>query len=84
MVFLCNDKTGCPAPSLLHPSSFSLDKLAQETGWPGFSHLVDAEALMYTIGYYLFSLVLYASLPGTEVEGTELATGGKLSYKFNG
>ena len=39
---------------------------------------------MYTLGYYLFSLVLYASLPGTEVEGTELATGGKLQYKFNG
>ena len=83
-VFLCNDRTGCPAPSTLHPSSLKLEQLIEETGWPGFSGLVDLEVIMYTFLYYLFSLVLYSSLPGTEVEGTELDSGGKLKYKFNG
>ena len=83
-VFLCNDKTGCPVPSALHPSSLTLDKLKEETGWPGWLGLLDAEVMMNVLGYYLFSLILHASLPGTEVEGTPLLSGGKLKYKFNG
>lgn len=82
--FLCNDKTGCPIPSTLHPSSLTLDKLVEETGWPGFRGLLDPQVMMYTLLYYLFSLFLQSSLLGTEVEGTELASGGKLKYKFNG
>jgi delta14-sterol reductase len=35
------------------------------------------------LGYYFLSLVLHKVLPGEEVEGTELASGGKLKYKFN-
>ena len=76
--------SGCPAPSLLHPSTFTLDKLKQETGWPGFSGLINTETVVATLGYYLLSLALYAFLPAQEVQGTELKNGGKLRYRFNG
>lgn len=81
--FLCNDVSGCPAPSLLHPSSLTLEKLKQETGWPGFAGLLNTETVIATLGYYLLSVVLFAVLPGQEVEGTELQSGGKLKYRFN-
>jgi len=35
------------------------------------------------LGYYGLSLVLHKVLPGEHVEGVELASGGKLKYKFN-
>ncbi|KAK4990175.1 erg24, C-14 sterol reductase [Elasticomyces elasticus] len=81
--FLCNDISGCPVPSLLHPSNLTLDKLKRETGWPGFTGLLNTETVIATLGYYLFSLALYALLPGQEVQGTELRSGGRLKYKFN-
>lgn len=82
--FLCNDVSGCPAPSLLHPRSFSLDALKAEVNWPGVAGLFDAKALGWTCAYYLSSFVLYALLPAKEVEGVELRTGGRLRYRFNG
>ena len=84
--FACNDVTGCPAPSLLHPKSIDLDTLKRDIGWPedGIWGLASWKATAGTMGYYLFSAVLYRILPGTEVEGTELASGGRLKYKFNG
>ena len=36
------------------------------------------------LSYYLTSLVLQRILPGQEVEGVELRSGGRLKYKFNG
>lgn len=82
--FLCNDVSGCPAPSLLHPSSITLDKLKRETGWPGISALSNTNVTLWVLGYYAFSLLLQAVLPGVETEGVELASGGRLKYKFNG
>ncbi len=84
--FLCNDVSGCPAPSLLHPSTLTLDNLKQEVGWPegGIPALYDTEVLLWVLGYYVLQLVLYVVLPGPVVEGTELACGGRLWYKFNG
>lgn len=82
--FLCNDLTGCPAPSLLSPSTFSLAKLKRETGWTGLSGLFSVEATGWTLGYYLLSLTLYSFLPADEPMGTELRTGGRLKYRFNG
>jgi delta14-sterol reductase len=35
------------------------------------------------LGYYLISLVLHRVLPGEELEGTELVSGGRLKYKMN-
>lgn len=80
---VCNDVSGCPAPSLLHPTTLNLDKLKQETGWPGFSGLINTQAVVATLGYYFLSLVLNFVLPAQEVEGTELRGGGRLKYRFN-
>jgi Delta14-sterol reductase len=38
----------------------------------------------WTLAYYLLNLVLFRVLPAQDVEGTELASGGRLKYKFNG
>ncbi|KAE8383619.1 ergosterol biosynthesis ERG4/ERG24 [Aspergillus bertholletiae] len=83
--FLCNDISGCPAPSLLSPSTLSLDQLKKEVNWPqdGPKGFFDARVTLWVLGYYLLSLVLYVFLPGEEVEGTELACTGRLRYKFN-
>lgn len=98
--FLCNDVTGCPAPSLLSPSELfspktvlgvqtmtgwenGLDTLKHEVGWPGVEGLINVESILGTIGWYGLSLFLNAVLPGTEVQGTELRTGGRLTYRFN-
>ncbi|KAI5917404.1 delta(14)-sterol reductase like protein [Camillea tinctor] len=79
----CNDVTGCPAPSLLSPKTLSLEQLKQEVGWPGFRGLASWEATGWTLAYYLFNLVLYRLLPATEVEGTQLSSGGRLKYRLN-
>ncbi|KAJ5604108.1 C-14 sterol reductase [Penicillium hordei] len=83
--FLCNDVSGCPAPSLLNPSTLSLDKLKEEVGWPqdGLKAFFDMRVTLWVLSYYLLSLVLYVFLPGEVVEGTELACKGRLRYKFN-
>ncbi|KAI9684190.1 MAG: erg24, C-14 sterol reductase [Trizodia sp. TS-e1964] len=81
--FLCNDISGCPAPSLLNLSTFSLEKLKRETGWPGFQGLVNLEANLWLFGYYLLQAVLQGFLPGKTVEGVVLNSGGRLSYKLN-
>lgn len=83
--FLCNDISGCPAPSLLSPSSFSLEKLKVEVGWPenGIRGFYSTEATLYVLGYYLLSLVLQVFLPGREPEGVVLACGSRHKYKFN-
>lgn len=80
---MCNDISGCPVPAALTPSNLTLAKLQQETGWPGFTGLASWEATFAVLGWYLFSLILQTVLPGTLEQGTELASGGKLSYKFN-
>jgi uncharacterized BrkB/YihY/UPF0761 family membrane protein len=84
--FACNDISGCPAPSLLHPASLDLHNLKKEVGWPenGLRGLVSWRVTGWTLAYYLFSAVLYRVLPATEVEGTKLANGGRLKYRFNG
>lgn len=85
-VFACNDVSGCPAPSLLHPSTLSLEKLKREVGWPqaGFVGLFDAEVTLWILAYYAFSLFLQVFLPGRIAEGVPLACGGRHKYKFNG
>ena len=83
--FVCNDISGCPAPSLLSPSYLTLEKLKSETPWPkeGIRGLASWEATGWVLGWYALSLVLQAVLPGEHVEGTELRSGGRLMYKFN-
>jgi len=95
--FLCNDVSGCPAPSLLSPSKLfsppilssktpfahALDTLKAEVGWPGFAGLISTEAALGTFAWYALSLLLYVILPATEVDGVELKSGGKLKYRLN-
>lgn len=83
--FACNDISGCPAPSLLSPKTLSLDRLKVEVGWPkeGIAGLASWEATAAVLGYYLVNLILYRVLPATEVDGTVLASGGRLKYRFN-
>lgn len=83
--FLCNDISGCPVPSVLNPSTMTIDILKKDVGWPaeGILGLGSFSVTGYVLAYYLFSMVLYKVLPGEQVEGTVLASGGKLKYKFN-
>jgi delta14-sterol reductase len=83
--FFCNDISGCPAPSLLHPSTLTWDKLKYEIGWPenGIVGLYDTEVTLWILSYYALLLFLQIFLPGQEVEGVELACGGRHKYKFN-
>lgn len=84
--FVCNDISGCPAPSLLNPSTLSLEQLKLEVGWPeeGITALYDTNVTLWTLSYYALSLFLQVFLPGQEVDGVVLACGGRLKYKFNG
>ncbi|KAJ5713726.1 Delta(14)-sterol reductase [Penicillium malachiteum] len=83
--FLCNDVSGCPAPSLLNPSTLTLNQLKQEVGWPqdGITGLFDLQVTLWTLSYYAFSLFLQVFLPGQVAEGVSLACGGRHKYKFN-
>ncbi|KAJ9663979.1 erg24, C-14 sterol reductase [Neophaeococcomyces mojaviensis] len=83
--FLCNDVSGCPAPALLSPNTLTLDKLKAQTPWPedGLWGLHDTKVTLWVSAYYFLSLFLYFLLPGEEVEGQQLACGGRHMYKFN-
>lgn len=84
-LFACNDISGCPAPSLLSPSTFSLEQFKAEIGWPGWSGLHSWEATGVTVAYHFLSLVLWRVLPAQEVYGTKLVQHGKpLKYRVNG
>lgn len=82
---MCNDVSGCPAPSLLHPKSLSLAKLKAETPWPkeGLFGLFDLEVIGWVLAYYALLLVMQLALPGVESQGVKLDNGGRHSYKFN-
>lgn len=82
--FVCNDVSGCPVPSVLHPSNLTLERLKREVNWQGTASLINLNAFLVTLGYYGLSLVLNVALPATEVEGVKLQSGGKLKYRFNG
>ncbi|KAF2503108.1 ERG4/ERG24 ergosterol biosynthesis protein [Lophium mytilinum] len=83
LAFSCNGVSGCPAPALLHPSTLTLETLKQQVAWPGVSGLLNTKTVFATLGYYLLNLTLYALLPASEVDGTELVSGGRLKYRFN-
>ncbi|KAK3190936.1 erg24, C-14 sterol reductase [Lecanicillium sp. MT-2017a] len=83
--FACNDISGCPAPSLLNFKSLSIDQLKAEVGWheDGIYGLASWKASAAMAAYYLFNMILYRVLPAIETEGTVLASGGRLKYRFN-
>ncbi|KAI9836143.1 MAG: erg24, C-14 sterol reductase [Sclerophora amabilis] len=83
--FLCNDVSGCPAPSVLHPSQLSWESLKKDIGWPeqGIWGLCSLKVFGCVVGYYLLSAILQTVLPGEVVQGTPLRSGSKLEYKIN-
>ncbi|KAL5612727.1 hypothetical protein BROUX41_004188 [Berkeleyomyces rouxiae] len=83
--FLCNDISGCPAPSVLSPKSLDIERLKIEVGWPenGLLGFFDLNVFGVTIAYYIVNLFLYAILPAEIAIGTELVTGGRLKYRCN-
>ena len=86
LFFVCNDKTGCPAPSTLSLSTLTLEKLKAETPWPadGIWGLCSWGVMGWTLAYYLLSLILYCVLPAQELLGTKLVQSGRpLKYRFN-
>ncbi|OAP58067.1 hypothetical protein AYL99_07157 [Fonsecaea erecta] len=84
-IFLCNDVSGCPAPALLDPRTLTLEKLKKQTPWPedGLLGLFDLNVTLWVLAYYALSVALQLFLPGEEVDGTTLGTGGQHHYKFN-
>ena len=58
--------------------------MKKETGWPGIRGVASTKVTLWVLAYYTLSLFLQVVLPGTEVEGVELASSGRLKYKFNG
>jgi Delta14-sterol reductase len=61
------------------------DKLKAQTPWPenGWIGLFDPKAIGWTLAYHGLLLAMQLLLPGTEVQGTVLRTGGRHTYKFN-
>ncbi|KIY00154.1 uncharacterized protein Z520_03839 [Fonsecaea multimorphosa CBS 102226] len=84
-IFLCNDVSGCPAPALLDPRTLTLEKLKKQTAWPadGVLGLFDLNVTLWVLAYYALSVALQLFLPGQEMDGTILGTGGRHHYKFN-
>lgn len=83
MLLACNDISGCPAPSLLHPSTFTLDKFARDINWRGPSTIFKWEAMLATVGYHLLIVLLHGIMPYTEAYGLELQKGGRIKYRMN-
>ncbi|CAG9952141.1 unnamed protein product [Clonostachys rosea f. rosea IK726] len=83
--FVCNDISGCPAPSLLSPRTLDLNQLKREVGWPaeGVRGLFNWQSLFAYTGYLLVNAILYRLLPAVQVKGTVLPSGGRLDYRLN-
>ncbi|KAF2757865.1 sterol C-14 reductase-like protein [Pseudovirgaria hyperparasitica] len=81
--FGCNDVSGCPIPSLLHPTEFNIEDLKRDIGWKGIESIINLQSILATVGWYIYLLTLTRFLPATEIEGVELDSGGKLKYRLN-
>ncbi|KAG8686279.1 erg24, C-14 sterol reductase, partial [Ceratobasidium sp. 395] len=80
LYFSCNEASGgCPPPVWALP--FNFVRAVQDRGW--WASLFDAKATVAYFGWYAFTVFAWAVLPGDWVEGVELRSGGRLSYKIN-
>jgi protein-S-isoprenylcysteine O-methyltransferase Ste14 len=80
LYFGCSETTGgCP------PELTSIDEriLASVTNLDWWKGLWDTEAALIYLGWYTFCVVAWAVLPGDQVDGTTLRTGGRKQYKIN-
>lgn len=78
LYYFCNGETGCAVP----PENWraSLDMMLEGVVKSCF----DWKAWAIYFGWYAFTVLAWAVLPGPWAEGTELRTGVKLKYKING
>ncbi|KIV88102.1 hypothetical protein PV10_09029 [Exophiala mesophila] len=84
-ILFCNDVSGCPAPALLDWNTLTWEKLKAQTplGQQGLSTLFDLGVFGWVSAYFGLLVFLQLVLPGDELEGTVLGTGGRHKYKFN-
>ncbi|KAL4877464.1 ergosterol biosynthesis ERG4/ERG24 [Aspergillus karnatakaensis] len=84
--FGCNDVSGCPVPSLLNPQSLTWAGVKADTGLlnADVTTLFSWDAMLISVGYYVFNLFLWRVLPAQEIYGTKLKHHGRpLQYRFN-
>ncbi|WEW55303.1 erg24, C-14 sterol reductase [Emydomyces testavorans] len=70
--FFCNDVSGCPAPSLLHPSTLSIEALKSEIGWPenNIRGLYDGRVTL-SLAFTSAVLILLGCGAGTYIYGAD-------------
>jgi hypothetical protein len=81
LYFGCSETAGGCPPKLDLASERVLSAVTNPDWWKG---LWDTEASLIYLAWYAFCVVAWAILPGDEVAGTTLRTGGKKHYKING
>jgi len=77
LYFGCSETAGACPPEL---TSNILASVTNPDWWKG---LWDTEAALIYLGWYTFCVVAWAILPGDQVDGTTLRTGGMKQYKIN-
>ncbi|TFK28197.1 ERG4 ERG24 ergosterol biosynthesis protein [Coprinopsis marcescibilis] len=81
LYFGCNSNSGGCPPSLVGIIGRVVSSILDSTWWKG---LWDSEAALYYLGWYAFCVLAWLLLPGDEIEGTVLRTGGRKTYRMNG
>ncbi|KAF4613929.1 hypothetical protein D9613_007619 [Agrocybe pediades] len=78
LYFGCSEATGgCPPPI----STENVFHAVTDPEW--WKGLWDTQAALIYLAWYMFCVVAWAVLPGDQVAGTTLRTGGKIWYKIN-
>jgi len=81
LYFGCSETAGGCPPNLDLASERVFSAVKNPDWWKG---LWDTEASLIYFAWYAFCVVAWAILPGDQVAGTTLRTGGKKHYKING
>jgi hypothetical protein len=79
--YACSEKAGgCPRSYYELPSLF-VDTVTDPEWWKA---QWDFEGFMVYFGWYVFTIVCWAVLPGDWAEGLPTRTGERIKYKING
>lgn len=77
LYYYCSEEAGCSFPPQSWQGTFDIMVAGVKNS------LFDGQAWAIYFGWYAFCVAAWALIPGQELEGTELRTGGKLTYKIN-
>ncbi|CAO1625484.1 unnamed protein product [Parajaminaea phylloscopi] len=77
LYYYCSEEAGCSFPPSSWQGTFDIMLAGVKNS------LFDGQAWVIYFGWYAFCVAAWALIPGAELEGTELRTGGKLTYKIN-